>query len=966
MPQFESMLTVLPQALRDDIRQYWCEFTAALEQQQTPLSLNEPVLEQLVHVWAGSEFTARSCVRNPDMLLQLLASGDLMSAYDRSGHTLRLDEAMAGVDEEAQLSSVLRRYRRREMVRIVWRDLAQLAPLRETLNDLSNLADATIGAALTRLYQWQCENLGTPRDGKGQRQSLIVLGMGKLGGHELNLSSDIDLMFVFPRQGETDGRRAVSNEEFFRRLGQRLIKALHEPTAEGFVFRVDMRLRPFGDSGPLAMPCAAFEDYYQRHGREWERYAMIKARVIRDDQGAGERLLHGLQPFVYRRYLDYGAIESLRSMKEMIAKDVKRKGLQRNIKLGPGGIREIEFIGQAFQLIYGGKEPALRQRSIMPILDYLGESGRLPAEAAVGLKAAYEFLRRTENRLQAWMDQQTHNLPADDIAQLRLAVAMGFPDWETFSHALDRHLTLVSEQFARMFAAPQSKTRSSTELDFTAVWSAVVESEDAARFLTEHGYGDPGKALQSLRHLRQSFSNRSLSQQGRERMDQLVPLLLAAVPQSPQPEETLERITRLLEAIGRRSVYLALLVERPTALHQLVKLCSASIWIAKYLTRHPLLLDDLLDPRTLYSPLDQEHLYQELERELDRIPKEDGEQVLDTLRHFKQSNVLRVATADVSDAIPLMIVSDYLTRIAEVLVRKVVDLAWADLEPRFGRPQCRMNGKELQPGFAVIAYGKLGGIELGYGSDLDLVFLHDSAGEYQQTTGPKEIDNATFFARLTQRVIHMLTARTGAGVLYEVDMRLRPSGRSGLLVSGIHAFAAYQREQAWTWEHQALVRARMVAGPQRLAECFDTIRREVLSQPRDPVELKTEVREMRERMREELGSSKLGLCDIKQDPGGIADIEFMVQYMILAYAQRYPELLTYTDNIRQLDGLEQTGIFQIVDATLLRDAYRVLRRRSHLLKLQEQSSLIPEQELQDYRKEVVRIWRDLMEDSAMS
>jgi glutamate-ammonia-ligase adenylyltransferase len=424
----------------------------------------------------------------------------------------------------------------------------------------------------------------------------------------------------------------------------------------------------------------------------------------------------------------------------------------------------------------------------------------------------------------------------------------------------------------------------------------------------------------------------------------------------------LDRLTLLLEAIARRSVYLTLLVERPAVLEQLIDLCAASVWIAEHLTRYPLLLDDLLDPRTLYSPLDRRGLRTELARDLARVSAEDAEQVLEALRYFKQSNVLRVAAADVTGALPLMRVSDNLTEIAEALVGKVLELAWRDLEPRFGRPHCRVNGTDREAGLAIVAYGKLGGIELGYGSDLDLVFLHDSSGERQQTTGPREIDNMTFFTRLTQRVIHMLTARTGAGVLYEVDTRLRPSGRSGLLVSSIDAFATYQREQAWTWEHQALVRARAVAGPPSLVARFDEIRRQVLSQPRDPGMLRREVCQMRDRMREALDSGKPGWFHIKQGRGGIADIEFMVQYSVMANAQRYPALLRYSDNIRQLDGLEHVGILTSADATLLRDAYRTFRRRSHLLKLQEQSSLIPDSELQNDRQNVIRIWRTLMED----
>lgn len=961
MSEFDHALTQVPPALREDVARYWQDFLIRVEQAGLSFPSDLEILNQLTRVWACSDFVARSCVQAPGMLADLLTSGDLVTSYTPEDYPNRLNRYLVEVGDEAQLGVVLRRFRRREMVRIAWRDLAGLAKLEEILADLSHLADACIDLALNRLCAWQTERFGTPRNAAGEPQQLIVLGLGKLGGRELNFSSDIDLIFAYPERGETDGPRSISNEEFFRRLGQKLIKILNEPTSEGFVYRVDMRLRPFGDSGPLVMSFAALESYYQDQGREWERYALIKARVVAGDRDAGERLLTALRPFVYRRYLDYGAFESLRSMKAMIAKEVERKGLQRNIKLGPGGIREIEFIGQAFQLIYGGREPALRERSILRVLDCLAQSERLPPYAVQGLERAYVFLRRTENRLQAWADQQTHNLPREDLAKLRLAYAMDFPDWETYVRKLLEHAQLVSDQFEQVFATPQTEAGSSLEaLDFAAVWQGTAGHAEAIDFLVRQGFDDSAAALKSLHGLKESFSYRAMSQRGRERLDNLMPMLLAAVANTAHPTITLDRIIRLLEAVARRSVYLALLVENPLALSQLVKLCAASVWIAEYLARYPLLLDELLDPGTLYAPLSRRQLQEELDRYLERVPAADTEQVLDTLRHFKHTNTLRVAAAEVSGAMPLMVVSDHLTEIAEVLLRKILELAWADLIPRYGRPRCVVNGEIQESDFAIVAYGKLGGIELGYGSDLDLVFLHDGRGEDQQTSGPREIDNATFFFRLAQRVIHMLTARTAAGLLYEVDTRLRPSGRSGLLVSSLVAFAEYQRNQAWTWEHQALVRARVVAGPMYLVERFAAIRSEILSRERDPIALRREVKEMRERMRKELSTSKPGVFDIKQDRGGIADIEFMVQYAVLAGAYQHPELLTYTDNIRQLEGLEQTGILTKDDAVSLRDAYRALRRKIHLLKLQERPSLIPEQELRDYREAVIRIWKKLL------
>lgn len=963
MPAIDHALTLLPDALRHGVVIRWSDFAAAAEREGLRLPEDPAILEQLVRVWAGSDFVASACVREPALLDRLLDSGDLWAGSSEDRYGRRLDQRLDGVVDEDQLGKLLRRFRRREMLRIAWRDLAGLASLRETLTDLSALADALLDGALHWLYRWQCERFGTPRDVQGKAQRLVVLGMGKLGGQELNFSSDIDLIFAFPSNGETDGGRRIGNDEFFRRLAQRLISIIQQPTAEGWVFRVDMRLRPFGDSGPLTMPFNAVVDYYQNHGRDWERYAMIKARVCAGDRQAGEHLLLRLRPFVYRRYLDYGAFESLRTMKAMIAKEVERRGLRRNIKLGPGGIREIEFIGQAFQLIYGGREPALRKRGILDVLDYLGASQRLPAYAVTGLVRAYEFLRCTENRLQAWADQQTHELPEDGLAKQHLAFAMGFPDWDVFVTALSHHVRLVSGQFEQVFAVPQAEAPTpAKDLDFAILWAGEVGQEEAVQFLTAQGFDDAETAVVALHGFRHSFSYRALSVRGRERMDRLIPLLLGAVAVVPQPASTLDRVLRLLGAIARRSVYLALLVDNPLVLSQLVKLCSASPWIARYLGRYPLLLDDLLDPATLYQPPDRVRLGEELSLELSKVSSDDTEHLMDTLRHFKQTQVLRVAAADVSGAMPLMVVSDRLTEIAEVLLRQVLDLAWADLIPRFGRPRCVVDGVGREAALAIVAYGKLGGIELNYGSDLDLVFLHDSAGDQQYTDGERSLDNPTFFSRLLKRIIHLVTTRTAAGDLYEVDTRLRPSGRAGLLVSSIAAFDEYQRNQAWTWEHQALIRARVVAGPATLAERFGSIRREVLTQQRDPALLRREVREMRERMYQELSPKLPGQFHLKQDRGGIADIEFMVQYMILAHGHRYPELLTHTDNIRQLDGLERFGLLGGDEATLLRDAYRGLRRRVHSLTLQELPSLIPEGELRNYRDGVTRLWRQLMEN----
>lgn len=950
--------------MQEHIDHYRETFGQAADEASVSLSRHAQWLPDIHRTWAYSDFVAQSCVRHPRMLADLLDSGDLLKSYASDDYRLKLEAALAGIQEDTQLKTTLRTLRRREMVRIACRDLAGWVGLDETLRELSWLAESCLSGALEWLHRDLSADWGIPCAHDGVPQSLVVLGMGKLGGRELNFSSDIDLIFAYAEDGQTSGgRRELSNQEYFTRLGQRLIGAIGDRTAEGFVFRVDMRLRPNGESGPLVMNFDGMEQYYQTHGREWERYAMIKARTVAGDKAAGERLLGTLRPFVYRRYLDFGAFESLREMKGMIRREIERKGLQNNVKLGTGGIREIEFIGQSFQLIRGGREPELQQRQILPVLKLLGARGDLPDYAVHDLIDSYIFLRRTENRLQEFADQQTHLLPEDDLGQLRLAASMGYDDWQTFSQALERHRRLVHEHFERVFAAPQTGgTTQAGSPDLGAVWNGALEARQAEAVLANAGFDDTGEAPRLCTRLREGHAYRALSSQGRERMDRLMPLLLGAAGRAAQPVVTLRRLTHLIEAIARRTAYLALLVEHPLALSQLVKLCAASPWIAAMLARHPLLLDELLDPRSLYAPLSRTELAQDLDQRLKAIPPQDLEQQMEALRQFKQTATLHVAAADVAGAMPLMIVSDHLTDIAGIVLAQVLRLAWQHLAERHGQPQCRIGGKLHTPDFAIVGYGKLGGIELGYGSDLDLVFLHDSAGEEQYTSGPKVIDNAVFFARLGQRIIHILNTRTPAGVLYEVDMRLRPSGASGPLVSSLEAYADYQRNQAWTWEHQALVRARVVAGDGIIIAAFGALRREILARRRDLPDLRREVREMRERMRRELASRKPGCFDLKQHPGGIADIEFMVQYSVLAWACDHPELLEFSDNIRQLEGLAKAGLMPEDDVRLLGDAYRAYRAAQHRLTLQDQPAWVAETEFVEYRAGVERIWRALMNE----
>ncbi|WP_348970500.1 bifunctional [glutamate--ammonia ligase]-adenylyl-L-tyrosine phosphorylase/[glutamate--ammonia-ligase] adenylyltransferase [Pseudomonas atacamensis] len=930
---------------------------------------------QFARVSAASEFVIEQSIRDPLMLLSLVASGELDRAFAPGELCAQIAAAVNSAQSEDELGRALRRQRARHQVRIIWRDLTRQADLVQTCRDLSDMADATIDQAYQWLYSRHCEQFGTPTGRRsGEPQQMVILGMGKLGAVELNLSSDIDLIFAYPEGGETVGvKRSLDNQEFFIRLGQRLIKALDPMTVDGFVFRVDMRLRPYGSSGALVLSFNALEQYYQDQGRDWERYAMIKARVVAGDQVAGAQLLDMLRPFVYRRYLDFSAIEALRTMKQLIQQEVRRKGMADNIKLGSGGIREVEFIAQAFQLIHGGRDLSLQQRPLLKVLSTLEGQGYLPPAVVSELREGYEFLRYTEHAIQAIADRQTQMLPDSAQDQARIAFMLGFADWSAFHEQLMYWRGRVAWHFAQVIADPDEEEGSESEVvvggEWLPLWEEEQDEEAACRQLQEGGFVDAGKALKALAGLRGSPQLRAMQRLGRERLDAFIPRLLAQAVEHDNPDLVLERVLPLVEAVARRSAYLVLLTENPGALRRLLTLCAASPWIAEQITRFPLLLDELLNEGRLFKPPLAPELAAELRERLTRIPEDDLEQQMEALRHFKLAHRLRVAASEIAGSLPLMKVSDYLTWLAEAILEQVLALAWRQTVAKYGTP-LRTDGTLCDPGFIIVGYGKVGGIELGHGSDLDLVFIHD--GDPQaETDGPKSIDGAQFFTRLGQRIIHLLTAQTNSGQLYEVDMRLRPSGASGLLVSSLGAFARYQENEAWTWEHQALVRARVLVGSQDVGHAFEKVRAQVLGKPRDLAKLQQEVSEMRAKMRDNLGtrSTAAGTAanafdagvpfDLKQDAGGIVDIEFMVQYAALAWSHSHPPLLRWTDNIRILEELEHERLMPAEDASLLREAYKAYRSAAHRQALQKDAGVIPGDQFADERRQVLRIWKEM-------
>ena len=834
------------------------------------------------------------------------------------------------VTTEQQLHRRLRQVRQAALLQVIARDLNGLADLDEVMSSVTALAEETLRFALSRLQPWMQDTYGVPRGAdSGRPQDLVVVGMGKLGGEELNVSSDIDLVFLYPEDGETDGGRRISNQEYFTRLSRRMISALSEYTSDGHVFRVDTRLRPYGDSGPLAMSHDMLENYLHAQGREWERYAWVKARVV--SEPPDPELESIVTPFVYRRHLDYSAIASLRGLHAQVRAEVARRELHDDIKLGPGGIREIEFIAQVFQLVRGGQDPSLRLRPTRGTLQRLAQHRLLPPEAAADLQAAYAFLRNLEHRLQYLEDEQTHSLPSRREDQGILARAMNCSDYAALLTRLDAHRDAVTRQFEAVFA--NHRTPDAPD-PLSGVWLGSATEEEGIEVLTQRGYANPVAVLARLRQLRESQVYRRMAAATQARVDQLAPRVIETAAGFDHPDQTLERLTRVLESIGRRESYFALLLEFPAALKRLAALAAASPWAADYLAQHPVLLDELISPQVLEAP-DWAQLRAQLAADLDR-DHGNTERQMDALRHFKQVQTIRLLVQDLAGTLPLETLSDHLSDLAGVILGQVLRLAWAGLRTRH----------RDEPRFAIVGYGKLGGKELGYASDLDLIFLYDDEHAEAQEN----------YARLAQRMNTWLTSFTQAGVLYETDLRLRPDGASGLLVSRFDAYAEYQRSKAWTFEHQALTRARFVAGHADIGVRFERLRSEVLRLPRELPRLREDVLSMRRKMLDGHPNPS-GLYDIKHDRGGIVDVEFAVQYLVLGHAHRHEDL---TGNIGNLALLKLSGRLGLIPEGLAAQAhhsYREFRRLQHQVRLQgERYARVPRQRVEHLVDPVLRLW----------
>lgn len=874
-----------------------------LSQNRAPASDEAYVL----HAVTCSPFVER-LFRKDALLLQ-----DLLQNLHQAYLLADMQNFLAAQDivDEISLKRALRLLRSRVMARMIVRDLNGLANLQEVMLTTSMLAECVINTAIEYLHQWLVTTYGQPVDVHGKSQQLIVIGMGKLGGGELNVSSDIDLIFAYESEGATQGVKSISNQDFFSRLAKKLIAAIDETTENGFVFRVDMRLRPFGSEGSIVCNLDALEDYYQNNGREWERYAWIKGREVT----GGDVVSRLLKPFVFRKYLDFGAFASMRDLKIQIQRDVNSKGMHDNIKLGRGGIREIEFIAQVFQLIRGGQDVSLQIKPTLSVLSLLKNKGLLPEKTVIELSEAYVFLRNLEHRLMYVDDVQTQELPKSDDAKARIAKAMNYRSWAAFLQKLDEYRAQVQQHFDATF---DDADMSEDALDAEkSIWNASISEADSIKALGNIGFSEAHETYRRLNILHQSSRYKQLPELSRQRFDAVMPHVISQAGQVPNADVTLTRVTDLLESICRRASYLALLAEHPQAMQLLVKLCSSSPWLANYLTSHPILLDELLDDRTLYATPDFSAMRIELLQRLAEVAG-DVERQMDVMRHFKHAYIFRFAVQDINGELQLETISDYLSALADLILSVALEIIW---------PHVR--GRHLDvPKFAVIGYGKLGGKELGYASDLDIIFLYDDESP----------EASEVYARFAQRINNWFNSLTSAGLLYETDLQLRPDGNSGLLVSRVDAFRDYQLNKAWIWEHQALTRARFVAGGSAIGHAFDEIRAEVMTQARDAKVLKTEVLSMREKMRKAQHAHE-GMFDLKHGVGGIIDVEFLVQYLVLLYAPSYPEL---TVNLGNIGLLKRMATLKIIDAALaesVANAYRTYRHMQHMLKLQGATQL---------------------------
>ena len=921
-----------------------------------------------------SRFVVRSLCQLHEWFVEALdAGGTIPPPLSREELMEVFRKELSGIREKEPFFRQIRRLKRFHAAIIAWHDLSGQMEVVQVLSSMTALAEAAMEEALAFAIEKTSEGRLPKAAVLSKASTLCTLGMGKLGGGELNFSSDVDLMFCFQPTEELQGHEA---EELYTRSARLFISTLNQTTQDGYVFRTDTRLRPFGDSGPLVLSVDAMEEYYQNHGRQWERYALIKARPVAGSLETGARLLDALRPFLYRRYLDYSTIESLREIKQMIEDELREKGLARNVKLGPGGIREVEFIVQTFQLIKGGRLPALRTTSLLEALQVIRELELLPRASADLLRDAYLVLRAVENRLQEWDDQQTHVIPEDEDRRCKLALSMGLASWEALEAMLEHYRNGVHAVFSGLFlesASGASGSRSkgpdgsaaggtaggTDQAELRQLW-LEPDSPQALQLLRELGYRSPEEAAKAVSAFRGSRKLATMSEQGIRLLNRLMPRVIAACASASSQVKALSGVIQILEAVLRRTSYLSLLLEYPRALETLVHLCGQSRLITQILSRQPILLDELVDPVRLREPLTRPLLESQLSQVMASIAPDDDERRLDELRLFKKAGIIKTAAADLEGIIDVDQVGRQLTDIAEVILARCLEEADRKMARAGAGGPDSGTGLVEAAGLAVIALGKAGSREMGYTSDLDLIFLYDLDSARETGTPGAELNY--LLTRLVHRLIHLLTTRTSQGILYEIDTRLRPDGAQGLLVSSLDTFFEYQQEKAWIWEHQALIRGRFMAGSRATGKRFQQTRRKVLAVKRDRQDLRRQIAQMRQKLITARGGKKAEGLHLKSGPGSILDIEFITQYLTLAHAASHPQILEFTSTTDILTALMEAEVVDGALCRLLCQAFKAFRRELGRLSLDLEPPITRKEHLLQLQKQVLDAWRMVMED----
>lgn len=917
-------------------------------------------IDYLHYVLGMSDFIAKTLIQYPHECAAIIREGALDSEIYSLDPSDAVDSVIVTGLSDVELKKRLRVLRRTRMVPIAIRDLTGRSDIEETFVALSNLAEVIVIKTIKVVREAMARSFGEAYDEKGQVMPLLILGMGKLGGGELNFSSDIDLVCCYPYDGMTQGgARSISHQEYFSKIVQKLSNLLSDVTVDTFCYRIDLRLRPFGDAGPLVSSFDALSVYYETQGRTWERYALVKAKLLGDFRqwgSYGDELIELLRPFVYRRYLDYGAIESLRKLKHMIEAEVRRRQLNDNFKLGAGGIREIEFIAQVFELMRGGRIPELAERSLRKTLKFLGKLQLLPEDVCAMLDDYYIYLRRLENIIQEIGDQQTQTLPVKDKDRMRVTIAMNKNSWYELVTELNMIMERVHDEFVRVIRDDESENKEEASQNLE-LWESNLSVDEMEQTLlpllkNKDGAKDMATAIVALKH---TLSRLPVGPVGRKTLVSLMPKVIRLVASEDNAGRLFAKVATLIERVALRTTYLQLLSENAAACRRLISLLNENEFAGTLISAHPILLDELIAPHYFKAPPKPHEFLAWLREKLMRIDPDDLEEQMEELRLFKKIMVLRIAMSDRAESLPLMKISDSLTWLAEAIVREISILSWNQTQKRFGVP----HGTSIaDPGFAIIGYGKLGGLELGYKSDLDMVFIRDDNDD-GVTDGEHSVPNAMFYQRLVQRLLHLSTTRMSGGTLYELDMRLRPDGDSGLLVTDISGFGDYQKNRAWTWEHQALVRARAISGSKSVIDKFNKIRDDVLRTHRDEDKLRQDVMDMRRKMRSHLDKSSSTLFDLKHGAGGMVDIEFIAQYLLLREAPHHPDMVLWSDNVRIFDECERFNILSSKNVQALKNAYLAIRGYYHRLSLADLPRIVAIKDRPVECDDVIRIWNEV-------